>query len=131
MAYEVWFLIGRVIIAIYFIMSGANHFMKREMMAGYAKSKGVPMAGTAVIVSGLLLVLAGLSFGLGLYPAWGSLFVVLFMVPVGIKMHPFWSAEGDQKMPEMINFMRNMALSGAALMFLNIPTPWALSLAFG
>jgi len=35
------------------------------------------------------------------------------------------------KMIEMVNFMKNLALMGAALMMLAIPQPWPLSLQVG
>jgi hypothetical protein len=33
-----------------------------------------------------------------------------------------------QRMGEMVNFNKNLALAGSALMFLAIPQPWPLSL---
>ena len=47
-------------------------------------------------------------------------------------MHNFWTVEDAQmKMNDMINFTKNMALAGAALMLLALPRPWPLSLALG
>ena len=37
-AYNIIFLIGRIIAGGYFLMGAYNHFTKLEMMAGYAKS---------------------------------------------------------------------------------------------
>ena len=128
MAYEIAFLIGRILVGVYFLMMGANHFMKREMMVGYSKSKGVPMAGVAVPVAGIMLLLGGLSFLLGVYTLIGVILIVAFLVPVSFKMHQFWKAPEEQKMAEMTNFLKNMALIGSALMFLAIETPWAFSL---
>jgi uncharacterized membrane protein YphA (DoxX/SURF4 family) len=34
------FLIGRVIVAVFFLLNGFNHFAQLNMMTGYAKSKG-------------------------------------------------------------------------------------------
>ena len=45
-------------------------------------------------------------------------------------MHNFWTlADPQLRMADKVNFMKNMALLGAILMFLAIPLPWALSLA--
>ncbi len=54
---HILFLIGRIIVGGYFLMAGFNHFTNVKMMAGYAKSKGTPGAGAAVVGSGILLVL--------------------------------------------------------------------------
>ena len=128
MAYDIAFLIGRILVGGYFLMSGFNHLSKMEMMTGYTKSKGLPMAGLMVPLSGVMMMLGGLSFLLGLYPLIGVILIVTFLVVASFKMHNFWAAPEDQKMAEMSNFMKNMGLIGSILMFLAIETPWALSL---
>jgi uncharacterized membrane protein YphA (DoxX/SURF4 family) len=130
MAYDVLFLIGRLIAGGYYVMSGANHFLQWEMMTGYAKSKNVPAAKWAVAFSGLLLLLGGASVLTGVYPQLGVLCISAFFVSVTFKMHDYWNAEKDQRMSQKINFMKNLALLGSALMWLAIQTPWPLSLGF-
>lgn len=110
-------------------MMGMNHFMKMGMMTGYAGSKGVPAAKLAVMVTGSMLMGGGLGILLGVYVQYAVLLLVAFLVPVALKMHNFWAIEDpNQKVVEMLNFMRNMAFTGAVLMLLAIPTPWYLSL---
>lgn len=130
MAYEVVFLIGRILIGGFFLMMGMNHFFKNKMMSGYAQSKGVPFPKLSVIITGILLLLGGLSFLLGVYPYIGVLLITIFLVPTLFLMHNFWTLEGEEKMNEMMNFMKLVALLGAILMFLQIPLPWAFSLNF-
>jgi len=126
---DVIFLIGRIIVGLYYIISAANHFMQLEMMSGYASSKNVPASKLAVIVSGLLLLIGGLSILTGFQPVIGVIALAIFFLPVTFMMHNFWAVEDEQmKMNEMINFMKNMGLLGSALMFLAIPQPWPLGL---
>ncbi|MDP3947119.1 MAG: DoxX family membrane protein [bacterium] len=126
---EVLFLVGRVLFGGYFVMSGLNHFMKSEMLTGYAQSKGVPMPKVAVAVSGFLLLAGGLGVLTGAYVGWAVAALVLFLVPVSFKMHAFWAISDPMaKMGDMTNFMKNMALLGATLMLLIIPSPWPFSL---
>jgi uncharacterized membrane protein YphA (DoxX/SURF4 family) len=126
---DVIFLIGRIIVGVYYIISAANHFMQLEMMSGYASSKNVPASELAVIVTGLLLLIGGLSILTGFQPVIGVIALVLFFLPVIFMMHNFWAIEDEQmKMNEMVNFMKNMGLLGSALMFLAIPQPWTLGL---
>lgn len=125
----VLFLIGRIILGLFFLMMGVNHFMQLNMMSGYAESKGIPAPRLAIIVSGLLLLVAAVTFLTGFQPLIGIIALVIFFVPVSVTMHNFWAVEDEQtRMNEMINFMKNLALLGAALMFLAIPQPWPLSL---
>jgi len=123
------FYTGRLLLGGYFIMGGFNHFKMLDMMSGYAQSKGVPSPKAAVAFSGVLLWIGGLSILLGIFPTVGALALVLFLVPVTLMMHAFWKVQDAQmKMGETVNFMKNVALLGAALLLLSIPQPWSTSL---
>ena len=122
------FLIGRIIFGGFFIYSGLNHFLGVGMMANYTKMKGVPLPRAAVIITGLMLTVGGLSMVLGAYPKIGIALLAGFLIPVSILMHNFWKIQDPQlKVADKVNFTKNMALLGAVLMFLAIPTPWPLS----
>jgi uncharacterized membrane protein YphA (DoxX/SURF4 family) len=126
---DVLFLVGRIILGGYYLFNAFNHFSRMGMLSGYAASKGVPAAKLATVVSGLLLLVGGLSILLGVYPGVGVTALVVFFIPVSFWMHNFWAVQDPmQKMVEMVNFTKNMALLGAALMLLAIPQPWPLSL---
>lgn len=126
---NVLLLIGRILFGGYFAMMGLNHFMKTKDMTAYAKSKGLPSPKFAVWLTGLLLLAGGLSVLLGYQVYWGVVALVVFLVPVTFKMHQFWKEKDpNMKMAEMVNFMKNMALLGGALMLLSIPTPWMYSI---
>ena len=56
-------LLGRVLFALIFIMSGPNHFAKQTI--AYAAAQGVPLASLAVPFSGLMAIAGGLSILLG------------------------------------------------------------------
>ena len=123
------FLIGRIILGVYYLYSAVHHFMGIKMMSGYAASKGVPAPTLAVGGSGLLLLLGSLSILLGYQPYIGAIMIVVFLVQVAFMMHNFWAVSDPQaKMGERINFMKDIALAASALMFLAIPTPWPFSL---
>ncbi|MFQ6058585.1 MAG: DoxX family membrane protein [Anaerolineae bacterium] len=126
---DILFLMGRIVLGGYYLFNASNHFMRLEMMSGYAGSKGVPSPRLAVAGSGIILGLGGLSILLGFQPVIGVALIVIFLVPVAFMMHNFWAVEDPQmKMAEMVNFTKNLALAASALMFLAIPTPWSFSL---
>ncbi|RMG20815.1 MAG: DoxX family protein [Methanobacteriota archaeon] len=130
MAYNEIFLVGRIIAGFMFIMFGLNHFMKLEMLSGYAGSKGVPAPKLAVIGSGLLLLIGGISFLIGFQPLIGTIALALFFIGVTPMMHNFWKVEDEQmKMAEMTHFMKNMTILGLVLMILftvDIEWPFAI-----
>lgn len=121
-------LVGRLIFGGYFLYSGITHFIGLEGLAGYAASKGVPLPSLAVAFSGLLLVLGGLSIVLGWWTRLGAWLIVFFLLPVSVMMHDYWAiADPQQAAGERLNFMKNMAMLGAALMIATVPR-WPLSL---
>jgi putative oxidoreductase len=123
------FLLGRILFGGFFLLNAYNHFTRASSMAPYAASKGVPAPRMAVLGSGLLLALGGLSILLGVKPKWGVLLLALFLVPVTFAMHNFWADQDQQtRQSNEIQFQKNLALLGASLMLLLIPEPWVLSL---
>jgi uncharacterized membrane protein YphA (DoxX/SURF4 family) len=127
--HNIAFVIGRIIVAGFFLMNGFNHFAKLNMMTGYAKSKGTPAPGLAVAGTGILLVLGGLSLLLGYHPTIGVGLLVIFLLGVSFGIHNFWTLQDPQaKLAEMTNFLKNMAILGLLLMTLAIPGPWPMSL---
>ncbi|MFI2285068.1 DoxX family protein [Nocardia beijingensis] len=114
---DVVVLIGRVLFALLFLTSALGHFTQTTAMAGYAQSKGIPMAKAAVFGSGALFLLGGLSVLLGIWADLGSLLLVVALLPTALVMHRFWQASDPQtRQGEMVHFNKDVALAGAALM---------------
>lgn len=110
--------LGRLLFGGYFIFNGYNHFTNSKMMIGYAQSKKVPMANIAVPLTGLMLIVGGLTYLFDFHALAGSLILIIFIVPVTFMMHAFWSIKDqNQKMGEMVNFTKNLALLGALILF--------------
>jgi uncharacterized membrane protein YphA (DoxX/SURF4 family) len=107
-------LAGRVIFGGYFLYSGIHHFTDRDMMIGYARSKGIPYPEAAVLGTGALLVLGGLSLLAGRQKA-GAGLITTFLTGVTPMMHDFWNqTDQGQRMNDTINFGKNIALIGGA-----------------
>lgn len=120
--------VGRLVFGGYFIYSGVSHFLNREAMVGYARSKNVPMPEAAVLGSGAMLVAGGLSLATGFRPKLGAALVSTFLAGVSPVMHRFWTVEDQsERAQEMINFTKNMALIGGAAFAASVPEPWPLS----
>ena len=112
---EAVMLVGRILFAFMFVMSGFNHLAKAEAMAGYAAYKKVPAPKLANLLSGVLMLLGGLSIILGVYADLGALVLAILLVAMAVKMHDFWNAQGEAKQPEMIGFLKNISMAGGAL----------------
>ncbi|MBE1878942.1 DoxX family protein [Myceligenerans pegani] len=115
---DVVLLIARVLFVFLFLGSGFAHLTQTDAMAGFAASRGVPMAGLATRVTGVQLILGGLSVLLGVWGDLGALLLAAFLVPTAFLMHAFWrETDAMAKQNEMTQFNKDMALAGAALAF--------------
>jgi uncharacterized membrane protein YphA (DoxX/SURF4 family) len=123
---DILFLIGRIIFGGYFLQNAYNHFKHLDGLTKYAESKGVPSARAAVFVSGVLLMLGGLGVVFGISPEASLALLLIFLVPVTFKMHPFWKeTDPNTRMQELLHFYKNLALIGAILMLFATEVPWA------
>ena len=122
------FLIGRLVFGGFFLYNGINHLKQRKQLAQYAESKNVPMAEAVVASTGVVLIAGGTSILLGVKPKLGTAAIAGFLAGVSPVMHNFWSVqEPGERLNEMINFSKNMALAGATLMMLQLREPWPVS----
>lgn len=112
------YLIGRILFSSIFIMSGIGHFANSGPMSQYAASKGAPAAKLSVLVTGAMILAGGLSVLLGVWMEIGAWLLVFFLVPAAFMMHDFWAlADPMEKQNQQAHFMKNMAMTGAALVF--------------
>lgn len=118
---DIIFIVGRILFALIFINSGFAHFAQREAMTGYAQFKKVPAAKLAVPLTGLMILLGGLSVVLGFWVDFGALLLAAFLVVSAFMMHNFWTMDdATQKMNETVAFFKNLSMAGAALIIFAI-----------
>lgn len=109
-------LVGRILFTMIFISSGINHFTKLGPMAAYAGSRRVPMPKVTVPITGLIALVGGVLVLLGWHRFIGAGLLALFLLLTAFLMHNFWiDTDPMRKQTEMVQFMKNIALTGAAL----------------
>ena len=124
------FLIGRLLFGGVFAYNGLNHFLDAESMVGYAGAKGVPAPGLMIPISGGVLLFGGLGIAAGVLPTLAAGALIGFLLVTTPVMHDFWAVPEEQQQGELINFLKNVAMTGAALALLAISTtawPYALA----
>jgi putative oxidoreductase len=122
------FLIGRIVFGGFFLYGGIEHFRRRRQYSEYARSKKVPSADASVILAGLMLLAGGASIILGLKPKLGALAIAAFLGGTSPLMHDFWRQQDpNQRMNEMYQFEKNLALLGATLALMGMKEPWPVS----
>lgn len=107
--------LGRALFSLIFILSGFRHFSSSTIE--YAASQGVPWATLLVPLSGIIAILGGISVLLGYKAHFGALLLLIFLVPVTLMMHNFWTiADPMMRQNQMAHFMKNLTMIGGALM---------------
>jgi len=109
------YLVGRILFALIFVTAAPRHFTQEGIQ--HAADLGVPLAGLAVPLSGVMALAGGLSVALGYKTKWGAWLLVAFLVPVTLGMHAFWKLQD----PAMIHiqqamFAKNLSMLGAAVL---------------
>jgi len=116
---EIIYVIGRILFAAIFISSGYNHITKLKAMGGYAKSMGVPAAEPMTVITGIMILVGGISVIFDFEIFYGALLIFLFLVPTAFMMHAFWKIQDPMmKATQQAMFMKNMSMAGAALMIM-------------
>jgi putative oxidoreductase len=108
-------LAGRILFSSLFLIAAPMHFSQPEI--AFAKAAGVPMANLLVPASGLLALAGALSILVGYRAKIGAWLLVLFLVPVTLAMHNFWSVHDPMMMQiQMAMFLKNVSILGGALL---------------
>lgn len=126
---QTFLVLAQVLLGLFFVQSGLMHFMKMNMMVGYAKDKKLPSPQAGVAISGLMLLAGGLSVLTGRYLDIGLWLLVAFLLLASIMMHAFWKVKDEKdKMTNMHFFMGNMALLFALVMLMGMAGNWPWTL---
>ena len=115
------FRIGRILFGGILAFNAVDNLRNLEGRIDYADAKDAPMARISVpTISGSLL-LGGLSVALWRAPAAGATAIASFLIGITPIMHDFWNEDDpQQQQQEMTHFLKNTAMLGAALAFLEI-----------
>jgi putative oxidoreductase len=107
-------LAGRQLFSLIFIVSSSRHFSSPTIAS--AAAHGVPRPELLVPLSGIIALLGGLSILLGFQTRVGAMLLVIFLVPVTLMMHNFWSISDPTMLQiEKAMFLKNIAMLGGAL----------------
>jgi putative oxidoreductase len=110
--------LGRVLLALIFIMSGYGKITGWPGVVGAVEAKGLPIPmlfGAGAILAELG---GGLLVALGFKARLGALMLIIFTVVTTIVFHNFWAYEGPDRQMQMINFMKNLSMTGGLLLIL-------------
>lgn len=109
-------LIGRILLAVIFLVSGFGKINGFEGLIGAIASKGFPAPQVFAVATIVIELGAGLMLVFGWKARWAALLLAGFTAIVTMFFHNFWAMPDAQKMMQQIQFMKNLALIGGLLM---------------
>lgn len=109
--------IGKYLYAIPMVIFGLFHFLNSSAMAGM-----VPIPGGIfwIYLTGLSLILAGISIIIQKLDEWSSLLLAVMLLVFVLTIHlPGVLAGGEMSQMYMTNLLKDLALAGGALIYLS------------
>jgi putative oxidoreductase len=103
-------LIGRVLLAVIFILSGASKLADPAGTIGYITSAGLPLPKLAFAGAAAVELLGGFALVLGYRTRYAALALAAFSLLAALAFH---SALADQN--QFIHFFKNIAMAGGLL----------------
>ncbi len=109
-------LIGRILLAVIFLVSGFGKVSGFGSLVGQIASTGLPVPQVFAVASVVIEIGGGLMLVFGWKARWAALLLAVFTAIVTFFFHNFWAAPAAQKMMQEVQFMKNLALIGGLLM---------------
>lgn len=114
---KIFVLLGRFFYSIIFIVASIGHFSEPTM--ALAAAHGVPRPEILVPLSGVFILLGGLSVLLGYKTRFGATLIALFLIPATFMIHNFWTVTDPMAQAiQQIMFFKNLAMLGGAFLLI-------------
>ena len=110
-------LIGRILIAYFFVPSGFGKLMGFAGTVGYIASKGVPLPEVCAAIAVFCELGLGLLVLFGWQTRWAALGLAIFVAVITPIFHNYWASPEAQVMMQKLNFDKNLAILGGLLAF--------------
>ena len=111
-------LLGRILLAVMFVISGYSKLTGFGGAVGYIVSKGLPMPQVLAGIAILIELGGGLALIMGWKTRWVALAFIVFLLVITPIFHNYWAAPPEQMMGQQINFMKNVSILGGMLLLL-------------
>lgn len=110
------FATGRAFLGALFLISGLFKIVGFAGVAGWMASAGLPAPEVLLAITIAIEVVGGLLLVIGWQARWAALALALFLVPVTVVFHAFWSADAAHFNDQLTAFLKNLAILGGMLL---------------
>ena len=108
--------VGRLLLALMFILSGFGKLGNIEGTAAFVASGGLPAPTFLAVAVGALELFGGLALVVGYQVRLAGLALGLFTVAASVVFHAWWSAPAAQQFVTQLLFMKNISVAGGMLL---------------
>lgn len=108
-------LAGRVLPGLIFLLSGVMKIFNWDRTAEVMAGQGMFAVPVFLFLAIVVEVLGGLSVILGYQARLGAVALALFLIPVTLVFHHFWTFEGQAMQNQMQHFLKNVTIFGGLL----------------
>ena len=109
-------LVGRVLLAIMFLISGIGKISGYEGTAGYMAQHGLPMISILLPLTILVEIGGSTLLIIGWKARWAAAALFVFTLLAALLFHDFWASPAAQAGMQKIQFMKNITICGGMLM---------------
>lgn len=108
-------LAARLFLSAIFLVSGIAKATDFSGAAGHMASHGMRAIPLFLVSATIIELGGGLCLLLGLATRGAALALFFYLVPVTVVFHGFWGFGGAERLPQMVHFMKNLAIMGGLL----------------
>jgi len=108
-------LVGRVLLALIFIIAGFGKITGFDGTVGYMQAYNVPMTQVLAVLAIIVELGGGLMIAVGWKARWAAAAIFIFVLVASFIFHAFWAVPADQAQLQNIMFMKNLAIMGGML----------------
>lgn len=120
-------LVGRILLALMFLLSGYSKIGGFAGTAGYIASAGLPLPQLLAVATIVLELGAGLLLVAGWQTRWAALALAAFTLLAALLFHNFWAMPADKQMMQYLMFLKNVSITGGMLVLAAAgPGAWSL-----
>jgi len=106
---------GRVLLSLIFILSALGKLADLNGTGAFMRAAGMPMVWFFLPAAIVLELGGGLAILSGYGARLGVVALIVFLIPATLIFHPFWQVTGVERIGQLTNFMKNVAIIGGLL----------------
>ena len=111
----VFITIGRVLLALYFLLPGVMKFISWDMHVALMEKHNMIMIPVLLAAAGIFQIAAAIALILNRYTYIVALLLAGLVLVINFSLHDFWNFSGAEGVHEMQNFVKNLGILAGLL----------------